>query len=310
MKIAEIALLAGCASLFLGGCSATHRNSQIMGPNGPSERTVASLDNTRHSDHIRRFLAYADEASLIGFRTETGERAVGRNWAVDLNDDHRNYLNQRRIHNFMDSGFLLISENCRDYFWALGTQQRRANVLRDSVGPITALIAGILNIVSPGGGTNGAGTTSNDTLAAISVGTIAITSSLDIYEERFLFGAENIISVSNLVQQALGAHRRAAIHGTLPVAADGTVERLALSYEVAARRLRENQDICTPANILSLTQQAIAAGQVRRINRPSPAPSNEEDQGNGATPPEPGTSPVASDADMMESIQVGVPTPQ
>lgn len=283
-----------------------------MGPNGPSARTVASLDNTRHSDHIRRFLAYADEASLIGFRLETDAFASDRLWSVDLHDDHRSTLNQRRIHNFMDSGFLLISENCRDYFWALGNQQRRANVLRDSVGPITALIAGILNIVSPGGGMNGSNTTSNDTLAAISVGTIAITSGLDIYEERFLFGAENIVSVSNLVQQALGAHRRAAIHGTLPAASDGTVGRLVLSYEVAARRLRENQEICTPANVLSLTQQAIAAGQVRQINRSTPTPTDNGAGGDGAgtegLTPDP--NPAPTEAEMMEAIQVGIPTPQ
>lgn len=104
---------------------------------------------------------------------------------------------------------------------------------------------------------------STDALAGIAIGTAAINSALDIYDERFLFGADNVFAVRQLTYQALATHASAAMFGTN----ENNPSRvpLTISFEQAAMHLIENQAICTPGSILEISRDAIGDADVRPI---------------------------------------------
>jgi len=97
----------------------------------------------------------------------------------------------------MDAGFALIQARCNAYILAKADNQRQVNVWRDTFAPITALLTGAVALIAKGDQTN------NDALTIFSLGTSAATAGFRIYEQRFLFSAENVNSVRLLVLKAL-----------------------------------------------------------------------------------------------------------
>lgn len=146
----------------------------------------------------------------------------------------------------IDPGVTLTRVRCADFFAERSANQMRQRVLRGGVAPVSALITGIIGVSSF--------TTDADRQEAIQIlgiGQSATTAGLDLYESEFLFASENVNSVRILVMRALDEHAARIIAENV-------------GFYGAARHLIDHQMICTPANILALTQAAIREGRVTR----------------------------------------------
>lgn len=147
---------------------------------------------------------------------------------------------------FMEAGFALIQARCNSYILSKADNQRQVNVWRDTFAPVTALLTGALALISKGGGD------SNDALTIFSLGTSGASAGFRIYEQRFLFGAENVNSVRLLVLKALIDNS---------ITASKTLDKN-LTYSQSVIHLINNQAVCSPAHILQLVSAAIEAGKV------------------------------------------------
>lgn len=146
----------------------------------------------------------------------------------------------------LSSGFAHIYSYCDNYFDVMGMQQRKSRVARDSIAPIAALITGVIALHNFENKPN----RKEDMLAVLGLTTAASASVLDIYDEHMLFGAENIGSVEILTKNALSAHSQ-------------KVRTLSnISFDAATQHLLDNQAICSPQHILTLTREAIKEGKV------------------------------------------------
>ncbi len=164
---------------------------------------------------------------------------------------------------FMDAGFALIYARCNSYILAKSDNQRTVNVWRDTFAPITALLTGALALTSSGEDTN------KDLLTALSLGTSAATAGFRIYEQRYLFGAENVNSVRRLILKALNDN---AIEAS-------KTENSKMTYSQAVVHLVNNQSVCSPGHILELVNGAIKTGEVVSIK------SDDSGADKPATPP-------------------------
>jgi hypothetical protein len=140
----------------------------------------------------------------------------------------------------MDDGFSLLYASCSDFFLTAGTSQRWIIVARDTVGAVGTLATAVLSLHN--GGKNAA--------ANMALFTGAGFAGLDIYTKNFLFAAENVSAVRNLITTALSKHSEAA-------KAAGTV-----TYQSAMTQLIDNQEICSPMRIAALAREAIQKGDV------------------------------------------------
>ncbi|WP_152569465.1 MULTISPECIES: hypothetical protein [Sphingomonas] len=147
---------------------------------------------------------------------------------------------EQKVHRVLDSGFALIQANCNEYFNQMGRNQRDTRVLRDLIAPVSAVVTGIIGL-----GAFAKQNNRTDVLTGFSLVTGAAASSLDIYDQRFLFGAENIGSVRTMTMTALSNHRRAVMD-------DAPTELV-----FAINQLQDNEDLCTPPQILTLVRESI-----------------------------------------------------
>jgi hypothetical protein len=118
------------------------------------------------------------------------------------------------------------------------------NISRDMVARMISVLTNVLALQSL------SDSNLDDYLKVLSIGSSAVLAGITIVDQNFLFGAENIKEVRDLTFQAMDAHEQA-------------VEQLGVtSFDDGIQQLIDQQVICTPASILSLTKQAIAAGRV------------------------------------------------
>jgi hypothetical protein len=178
------------------------------------------------------------------------------------------------IEAFMNAGYELIYADCTAYFAHMGRNQGRSRLGRDVIGPIGNLITGIISIVR----FEDSGTRDN-LLGSLALATTTGTAALDIYDQHFLFGADNIDVVQQLIQRALKRHATETFQATHD------------TFGKAVNHLEDNQAICRPPRILTLVRQAIAAGEVEARRSSQPQPSN----------------PVANAADATEESQQEAP---
>lgn len=146
----------------------------------------------------------------------------------------------------LESGFTLVKVRCNDYFAQKGASQEKTRLTRSLIAPVTALITSVFAVVNFSSERE-----ESDYLALLAAGTTFANAGLRIYEEQFLFNADNISSVRGLTMRALDTHRTAI------AATQG------LTFDVAIRQLTDHEMICTPASILDLTREAIDKGAVR-----------------------------------------------
>lgn len=140
----------------------------------------------------------------------------------------------------LDSGFALVYANCSEFFNSAGESQKWIGVSRDAVALIGSLGASVLALH----------TSHANAAANLALGTGASFAVLDAYTKNFLFGAENIDAVRNLVSNALNTHQQAVL-------ALGP-----FTYASALTQILDDQDICTPASITALAREAIKKGKV------------------------------------------------
>jgi hypothetical protein len=146
-------------------------------------------------------------------------------------------------------GNLLARANCDDFFTDAALLQRRTNLAHDTIAPVLGVITAVLALRGV--------SNSDNTLKILSIGSTAALAGISLIDQHFLFGAENIKEVRDLTFQALDVHA-AAIEALAPQ-----------TFDAGVQQIIDHQVICTPASILGLTKQAIAAGRVEAETRTS-----------------------------------------
>jgi len=146
----------------------------------------------------------------------------------------------------LQGGVTLVKVRCNDYFAAKGTSQEKARLTRSLIAPVSALVTSVFAVINFSSEKR-----ESDYLALLAAGSTFASASLKIYEEQFLFNADNINSVRGLTMRALDTHRTAVLSGS------------PLSFDTAIRQLTDHEMICTPASILDLTRAAIDTGTVK-----------------------------------------------
>ena len=148
------------------------------------------------------------------------------------------------------SGFMYNYSFCENYFTQMGQNQRRSQILRSSLVPITALITGIIGLQdfskNPGA--------KEDLITSLAIGSAATTAALNIYDEHLLFGAENIGAVQVMALKAQDAH------------ATKVFEQNKVTFERAMQHLIDNQGQCSPQSILSLARSVLKTAKLKATN--------------------------------------------
>lgn len=150
----------------------------------------------------------------------------------------------------VNSGITLVRTRCSDFFAAKQTNQGRARLVRSLIQPLTIAITSTFAVVNFGSEQK-----ESDALALLAAGNALATAGLNIYEDQFLFGAENVYSVQALTMRALSAHQ-SDIQSADPS-----------TFDAGVRVLLDHQSICTPGNILELVRAAIDNGDFRPRDR-------------------------------------------
>lgn len=147
---------------------------------------------------------------------------------------------------FLRSGFTLVYVSCNRYLESKSDRQRDLNVVQDSFAPITALTTGLIGLIDSGDSIN------NKYLTAIGLITGAASAGFESYERRYLFSAENMESVRELVLTALIDNSKIILQ----------TPESEMNFEQSIIHLINNQAICSPSKILQLVNGAIKAGTV------------------------------------------------
>jgi hypothetical protein len=144
----------------------------------------------------------------------------------------------------IDHGVTVNRMRCNDFFAERAANQMRERVVRGSVAPVSALITGIIGVA-----TFDSDADRERAIEILGIGQSATIAGLELYESEFLFGSDNINSVRTLTMRALDAHGASILNENV-------------GFYGAARHLIDHQMICTPANILELSQTAIREGRI------------------------------------------------
>jgi hypothetical protein len=139
------------------------------------------------------------------------------------------------------SGFMYNYSFCENYFNVMAKNQRRSKISRSLLAPLTSVITGIIGLQdfssNPG--------SKEDLIQGLAIGSAAATSILDIYDEHFLFGTDNIDSVETMTLKALDAH------------SSSVSKQTNIRFETGMKHLIDNQGQCTPQSILTLARSSI-----------------------------------------------------
>jgi hypothetical protein len=170
---------------------------------------------------------------------------------------------------FMAAAYTMIYADCNDYFAHMGRRQSASRIIRSSIAPLTTLLTGLLTLSNFKNGTD-----EKHLLTLLTLGANAGTSGLDIFDENFLFGANNIDAVT----KALVEHAKETLKKRQP------------TFDQAVINVLDNESICRPPQIMRLTREAIANGNITPIttgkpnqpeNNPPPAPTTPEESATG-----------------------------
>lgn len=148
----------------------------------------------------------------------------------------------------LEAGFTAIYSSCDDFFRSSGRDQTRLLVLRDIIVALSSIATGVLAVVD--GNNEGGGQGNENALSWLALGSTAALSGVDIYTQRFLFGAENIDAVRELTMRALDTHRT------------GVLQENPTAYNRVLVHLMDNQAKCSPRAIARLAREAIASGNL------------------------------------------------
>ncbi len=148
------------------------------------------------------------------------------------------------------SGFMYNYSFCENYFTQMGQNQRKSQIFRSSLVPITALITGIIGLHDFSNNPRA----KEGLITSLAIGSAASTAALDIYDQHFLYGAENIGAVKVMTLKAQDAH------------ATKVLEQKNITFERAMLHLIDNQDQCSPQSILSLARSVLKTAKLKATN--------------------------------------------
>jgi hypothetical protein len=240
--------LAGCALLILSGCT-----------------------SYRGTDRIYTQVTYDGVVTKQGQRGSPGLLGLSHTFAGDIRaayaarntpgyaEGHIEALNR----NMMKSGLALVRANCIEYFHEMGRHHRDSRVLRDLVTPISNVLTGLvaMQIFSD------AEVTNTNILKGLAIGSGAYTAALDIYDTRFLFGSDNIADVQTMVVNALGNHQT-SLEARPPD-----------DFVFVVTHLLDNENICTPPQILTLVRESIRTANPKPKDQDGDNDDDQDDDG-------------------------------
>lgn len=239
-------------SLSMAACASSDSRPRVISSNGVNGY-IKELASKNSQSQVKLFV---DSAQSAFSASDPNSAAIA------------NPATQKQ---FVRQGFALIKDRCRFYLSAKADRQHDVNVWRDLFAPITALSTGAIALI------DGGDTIDTDYLTALGLATNAANSGFEIYEERFLFGAQNMDAVRELVEEALrvDAEEKLKFYSQDPSSIDPS--KPDISYTTSVDFLVGNQMICSPHHILRMVNEAIKAGKVTPIsNRESGGePANE-----------------------------------
>ncbi len=148
------------------------------------------------------------------------------------------------------SGFMYNYSFCENYFAQMGQNQRRSQIIRSALVPITALMTGIIGLQDFSKNPSA----KEDLITSLAIGSAATTAALDIYDQHFLFGVENIGAVQVMALKAQDAH------------ATKVFEQGNITFERAMQHLIDNQGQCSPQSILSLARSVLKTAKLKATN--------------------------------------------
>lgn len=178
--------------------------------------------------------------------------------------DHKNALQLRDQNDpgekdatlrMLRSGFMYNYSFCSTYFYRMAIRQRNAKVARRVLPPLSALITGVVGLQDFSGNPD----TKERIVQSVALGSAFSTSLLDVYEEQFLYGTDNIDSVETLTLKALSVHREAVL------------ARQDIGFEQAIQHLIDNQNLCSPQSVLTMARNAIKGAKVEPAAQPAAA---------------------------------------
>lgn len=239
MRKATLTFIA-LACLGLSACSGTIGRPRVLNSNGEAiVREEVPLPTKKGEYHRSRYQRATDEMPLTGLQ----KKFVSKYF--ELNRADRLPASPDELREFMRAGFAIVHFGCNAYIEGKSDRQRGSNVIRDTLAPLSALAGGIIGLAE-------GETTDSDYLTALSLATSAASSGFKIYEERFLFGADNVNSVRRLVLKAQMEHANLALED---------IEK-SPRYDQAMIHLLNNQMKCSPGEILQMVNSAIKNGDV------------------------------------------------
>ena len=254
----KIAILAPIGAFSLSGCLGVVGPDTVVGLRGEPTQTV---QGTIFAEDFRRaycIRSYNQRASCNGGAPKVpasiptpAPSPSPTPSPAPVSSAARDGQNNPYIRPMVRSGMMYVRTYCSDYFRSMAVEQRKSRIVRDSIAPITALIAGIAGVRDLGFD----GVPEDDILTGAALWAVGTGSVLDIFDEHLLFGANNIDSVRGLAMEALGVHR---------VAVMGNIDTY--EFEDAVEALLEHQNICSPQSLLALTKEAIEAGDPKVEN--------------------------------------------
>tara|TARA_R110001599_G_scaffold34871_9_gene111261 strand:- start:705 stop:1451 length:747 start_codon:yes stop_codon:yes gene_type:complete len=215
-------LLAATALLSLSGCYS------MQGP----ERLVAK--DAKPAD-----LRYSDIKMFVDDFNKAREFRVAQ---PDALNSH--------VVPMLRSGFMYNYSFCENYFNIMAKNQRRSKISRSLLAPLTSVITGIIGLQdfssNPG--------SKEDLVQGLAIGSAAATSILDIYDEHFLFGTDNIDSVETMTLKALDVH------------SSSVLKQEEIRFESGMKHLIDNQGQCSPQSILTLARSSIKNSDIVATN--------------------------------------------
>ena len=251
-----------CAAVSLMALAACQTNEPLLSAGGPTDwkRKDAAYGNYQlfriaHDEAFRKAGGRPKPPPSTGGRAQTQEDKTTSSGDVveqslveeseDSGDKPPETPEADAAREMLRTGFDLIDTVCTDFFAEAGRNQGRVNFSREIIVVGTGFV----------GSAMGLNPRNERSLVALPLLSSAAYGGIDAYNSAFLFGAENIDSVRDLTMKALAAQKAATLRD---VEADDEV----LTYTRALSLLRDYENVCMAPKILSLTQDAIKAGQV------------------------------------------------
>lgn len=235
-------LLLALVALGLSGCYS------VRGPLRPVLRDGTPADLS--ADHVNTSIFRADYDAALALRTGAAPPAADK---ADT-----------AYHSMMASGFMYNYAFCQDFFDEMGHNQRNSHVMRAALPSIITLITGVIGLHDFTNNPEAKGRW----IQGLAIGSGTTTAVLNVYDEHFLFGTDNIYAVETMTLKSLSAHGAAAM------------KQQYITFEQATMHLIDNQAQCSPQAILLLARTTMHDTNLKGTNQGVPAAgkSNSDDQ--------------------------------